>query len=284
MTDLNQSLKDSGNPQKYYAVIEHMADDDLDLFEYRLYGHYKRVCGQEGACWESVRTTAQKCGMSVGKVSQARRGLVEKGFISETVITKQSTAGKDYVVGIAVELVDRWLENAQRYSSSEQPVHEVNGGVHEVKQRKNHKKKNADSSQKSCEESVRAPTNKPKKQRPRNLVFDMVAHIAFDVPLGVGAIVGDRAGDRIGIILSEMKSSRGGVMPTPETIQQAWSWWHAKNPTMSAPRDAVKFDAMIREYEQHADPRRSATPDPAPSLSQAEKDRIRYEMFGGVPS
>lgn len=73
-------------------------------------------------------------------------------------------------------------------------------------------------------------------------------------------------------------------MPTPETIQQAWSWWHAKNPTMSAPRDAVKFDAMIREYEQHADPRRSATPDPAPSLSQAEKDRIRYEMFGGVPS
>ena len=141
MTDIAVSLKDNANPQKYYAVIEHMADDDLGPFEYRLYGHYKRVCGQGGACWEGVRVTAKKCQMSAGKVSQARRGLVEKGYITETVITKDSTVGNPYTVGIAVELTDRWLENVKRYSCDEQGCSPHEQGVHHMKQRKNQEKK-----------------------------------------------------------------------------------------------------------------------------------------------
>ena len=49
-------------PGKYFTMLLNMADDDLDPFEYRLLGHYIRVCGagKDGSCFETTRTTAQK--------------------------------------------------------------------------------------------------------------------------------------------------------------------------------------------------------------------------------
>lgn len=52
-------------------------DADLTPYQFRLLLHYWRV----GRCWESVRTTASKCGMSAGQVSQVRRWLLEQGWI-----------------------------------------------------------------------------------------------------------------------------------------------------------------------------------------------------------
>lgn len=140
-------ISDDGRDGKYFHLMVNMADDDLDPYQYRLYGHYKRVCGEsrDGACWESTRTTATKCRMSVGKVTSTRRELVEMGFIQITAGAKDQT--------LAVTLKDMMGANIKRYQKStnaeigvhevntsvqdmNSSVHEVNQTVHEVKQRR----------------------------------------------------------------------------------------------------------------------------------------------------
>lgn len=126
-------VTDEGREGKYFTLLVNMADDDLDPYQYRLFGHYKRVCGEslDGACWESTRTTAEKCRMSVGKVASTRRELVELGYIEITAGTADQT--------LAITLKDLMHQNVQRFaerSPHEQPVHEVNATVHEVKQRR----------------------------------------------------------------------------------------------------------------------------------------------------
>lgn len=271
MTDLPVSLKDSSNPQKYYAVIEHMADDDLDVFEYRLYGHYKRVCGQEGACWESVRTTAEKCGMSAGMVSKARRGLVEKGFISETVITKDSAAGKSYTVGIAVELVDRWLENVKRYSPSEQGCSPHEQGVHQVKQRSNHKKKEPASpdAKKQRQVAPRKPAdNKP--VQPHIAIID-----AWYDGMPVSPIV--RKYPRNVTVASRLV----GAGYTPEQVRKFVEdryldpFWAGKKITLEHVEDNIPL--WIDQQKAKTNGRQRAE---TPPLSEAERTAKRLEMFG----
>lgn len=75
----NQHITDTTN--QYFHIMPNMADDDLDPYQYRLYGHYKRVCGDNGTCWQSTKTTAEITKMSVGKVASTRRELEELGYI-----------------------------------------------------------------------------------------------------------------------------------------------------------------------------------------------------------
>ena len=127
-----QQLQDDSDLRKYFATIPHMADDDLDPYQYRLYGHYKRVCGQDGECWESVKTTATKCKMSTGMVTKTRNELQEMGYIK---VSKGETENSTCTITI----LDRWAENMTRYSKrsqSEQDVHTVNASVHTMKQRR----------------------------------------------------------------------------------------------------------------------------------------------------
>lgn len=130
-----QTMTDDGYQAKYFHMIYNMADDDLDPYEYRLFGHYKRVCGQSegGYCNESTQTTAKICRMSAGKVSSTRRELEKKKYI-----TIQEGTGDQPMV---VRLKDLWQKNTERYSSkgshsemdTEQPVvHEVNAIIHTV--------------------------------------------------------------------------------------------------------------------------------------------------------
>ena len=92
-----------------FHIVPNIADDELDLYEYRLYGHYVRVCGeQSAACHESTRATAAACGFSAGAVAQVRRRLAEKGYIR--LHEAADLAGQKRVV---VELLDDdiWQRN-----------------------------------------------------------------------------------------------------------------------------------------------------------------------------
>ncbi len=119
-----QRVVDDSDPRCYFSQVPHLADDELDPFEMRLYVHYLRVCGAGGgACWESVKTTAEKCRMSTGKVSKTRRSLAEKRFIR--------VQGGDHRNSTPlVTMQDRWAENMQRYSPERSPdersVHQMN--------------------------------------------------------------------------------------------------------------------------------------------------------------
>lgn len=58
------------------------AADELGIFEYRLLGHYQRVCGWDNQpCTESASITARRISMAIGKVSETRLALARKGRI-----------------------------------------------------------------------------------------------------------------------------------------------------------------------------------------------------------
>lgn len=102
-----QIITDLSDLRKYRTELPNVYDDaGLDVYEYRLLGHYKRV----GTCTESIKTTAEKCDMSEGKVSECRQSLHDKGFIEAVKVPVPN--GFSYRVNV----VDMWLENFARYS------------------------------------------------------------------------------------------------------------------------------------------------------------------------
>ena len=108
----NQNVQNDGKPHKYFHIIPNMADDDLNPYEYRLLGHYIRV----GDCWESTRTTADKCKMGVGTVAKTRRKLEQKGYVK---ITEPEQHDKGNGKTVLVQVIDRWADNIQRYAGAQ---------------------------------------------------------------------------------------------------------------------------------------------------------------------
>lgn len=111
-----QRITDDGDMRKYRTEIPNMADDELDPFQFRLYSHYKRVCGgKSGTCWETVRTTSEKTKMCTNKVLEVRQWLADNGWIA----LEQQPNGRYHIT-----IIDRWAENFARYAptSNVQPV------------------------------------------------------------------------------------------------------------------------------------------------------------------
>lgn len=95
-------------PHTHYAQIPNIVDDmDLDPYAFRLYAHFRRVAGEDGACWQSTRTLAAKCQMSTGKVSMCKVYLVDAGLIE---IEKRDGPHGQYD---EIAIVDIWARNAE---------------------------------------------------------------------------------------------------------------------------------------------------------------------------
>lgn len=150
MTD--QFISDDGDLRHYRMELPNMADDELDPYEFRLYAHYKRVCGggEGGACWETVRTTADKTRMSVGQVVETRNRLATSGWI-----TIHQADDSSHLI---ITIVNRWPENFQRYtpavvhpmnpcSPDEQPIEDCSPG-------ERHLKKNSELQEETQEEET----------------------------------------------------------------------------------------------------------------------------------
>lgn len=107
------TFESEGDPtKKYFHMMLNMAEDDLDPFQYRLLGHYLRWAGHGGMMPEGIRDTAKASKMSVDKVRQAREQLETLGYLHLKIPTKE-----EQKKGLSVEVVvvDRWLENIQRF-------------------------------------------------------------------------------------------------------------------------------------------------------------------------
>lgn len=128
-----QEIIDESDLRKYRTELPNLYDDsDLDVYEFRLLAHYKRV----GRCTESTRTTAKKCRMSAAQVSGKRKSLSEKGFIQMQEVSIDETH-TSYIITI----VDKWEENFMKYSRRsphEQGRSPHEQGVHHMNQRSNH--------------------------------------------------------------------------------------------------------------------------------------------------
>lgn len=62
-------------------TLRRIDDANLDVYQYRMLMHIWRV----GLSWESTRTLAAKCRMSVGQVSKTKRWLLEEGWLEQTI-------------------------------------------------------------------------------------------------------------------------------------------------------------------------------------------------------
>lgn len=181
---MSQTTKhqNEGRHSKYFHIMLNMADDDLDPFEYRLLGHYIRICGQSdsGTCYQTLRTISEVTRMSVPKVISARTSLADKGWISVVSKQRQSTL---------VRVLDRMSENIAKYagdkgdneesrnissqSPSDQNIEQRDQNIDHRDQYPAHKE---DKNSKEEDRPEAAPPEKTTSPvRARNAGYDMVA-------------------------------------------------------------------------------------------------------------
>jgi len=106
-------------------MMPNILDDlDLSVYAFRLYSHYKRVAGENGTCWQSVKTMSEKCKMAMGSITNARNELQEKGLIKVNEV--HNPTGKAF---LEVTIIDIWNKNKAscslyevRYSPHENPT------------------------------------------------------------------------------------------------------------------------------------------------------------------
>jgi hypothetical protein len=252
----NQAIQDT-TQGKYFHIMLNMDDDELNPYQYRLLGHYRRVCGQGGQCWESVRTTADKTKMSAATVSRARRELVELGFITE--------GSTDFGTTILVQIVDRMQENVARYCfSQKQAVSTGNKSVSDRKQRITKEEKRSEESLQTANavgnvtgfplreralqllaagENTKQAT--PLKERERDLIFESVLQYGYGIVYVQGMVVPKQTASRVRGVVKELKA--GNVDPQKfVTFCEGYIFW-AKG--LSFPRDAAKLLASYNQWQ-----------------------------------
>lgn len=102
-------------PRDNFTMIPNIVDDmGLSPYAYRLYGHIRRVAGENGACWEGARTLAKACNMSVGMVSKVKKELIEARLIH---IEK-----RNYNAGVYdhITILNVWQRNHEHFQQQKQ--------------------------------------------------------------------------------------------------------------------------------------------------------------------
>ena len=107
-------------PHDYFTQIPNLVDElNLTPHAYRLYGHLRRVAGETGKCWQSTKTLAKSCNMSMGKISEAKQELEntfpplirvvsktkENGIYHEITISDIWSINHDFFTGVSVHIV-----------------------------------------------------------------------------------------------------------------------------------------------------------------------------------
>ena len=116
--------------RQYFIPMPHIADDDLDPYQYRLLGHYMRVAG-DGQCNESTETTARRVRFSKRKVTDVRKQLTAMGYIHCEYTT---TADGDINGPVIVTIADveeenvRWCKHYRCKWELVEGMHHMQGG------------------------------------------------------------------------------------------------------------------------------------------------------------
>jgi len=196
-------MTDPAKLRSYRIELPNLIDDsDLSVYAFRLYVHIKRVTGPNGTCYEATRTLAEKCQMSMGKVSAAKQELIKKNLIRQ--IGERPTRG-----GIVPEfvVVDIWQENLEHYASVQdvntnsesvhhvnastesvhESVHESSESVHHVNERINNKNKH------EKKEHVAQRASAPAQPSDHQRLMTLYAEALPDKRIPNGAIEGRAA-------------------------------------------------------------------------------------------
>jgi biotin operon repressor len=99
-------IKDSSKRDHFTQIPNLVAMLDLEPFTFRIYFHIKMVTGENGSCWQSADTISSATGISVRKISDCKKELVDKGLI--LVENMVGNTGNYQLITI----VDIWQKNA----------------------------------------------------------------------------------------------------------------------------------------------------------------------------
>lgn len=100
----------------YFHVMLNMYDDDLDPYQYRLLGHYKRVCGADNQpCKQGFRKISQHTKIGLTKIGETRQQLADLGLI---ILIPTDNPQRFFV-----KVADKMLENVQRYQKNKTVRH-----------------------------------------------------------------------------------------------------------------------------------------------------------------
>lgn len=181
------AVRDSGGDlRKYRIELPNLIDDmELSIYAFRLYVHLKRVAGSDGACFQSTKTLAKHCGISIGKIVEAKKELADKGLIN---IEKRDRTKNETDL---ITIYDIWPQNFAFYSRieegdpvhhmntprspHEQGVHHMNGGVHVAEREEVTNIKKEPNKNKPNEEDVASqPDAQEKTQTPQQEMFGAI--------------------------------------------------------------------------------------------------------------
>jgi hypothetical protein len=100
------------SPRAHFTMLPNLIDDsDLDVYAFRLLAHVLRVTGTGGTCWQSTDTLAAACHMSRGKITEAKRLLVEQQYLR--IEKRSGRGGVRHVITVDDTL---WARNERRYA------------------------------------------------------------------------------------------------------------------------------------------------------------------------
>jgi predicted transcriptional regulator len=147
--------------RKYFTATPNMILDhpELDIYDQMLYIHIKRIAGDNGQCWASIRYLAGKMKVSKSQVQKSLQKLLKLGLIRHAGTKKIKTRPRN-----VYEIVDIWEMNLNYYSNHQNNTSETIENQEEVIH--NHNSGDCPQygqTQKDCPQYGQTQTAKPKK-------------------------------------------------------------------------------------------------------------------------
>jgi hypothetical protein len=103
-------LEDRTNDRKYFTMLPNVLwEMGLSCYDLALYAYVKRVAGEAGICWHSMRDLAKQTGMSLSAIDDSRKTLEAKGLITCTKRKHNETGW----AGWHISIVDVWQKNME---------------------------------------------------------------------------------------------------------------------------------------------------------------------------
>lgn len=102
--------------REYFTIIPNYILNHSTIWEQGVYSIMKRIAGEEGTCFASHQTIAERIKISRPTVSKTIKKLLKRGWIKEVGIKPAKTHPvKEY------QIIDLWKENVEFYRKIRQP-------------------------------------------------------------------------------------------------------------------------------------------------------------------
>jgi len=115
--DQELAFQNKSNDWKYFTIIPNWILDNLPIYDAMLYIHIKRIAGENGQCWASMRYLAQKMKVSLGQIYKSLQNLTELGLIKFVGTKKVKRRPRN-----VYQIVDIWKLNVDYYKD----IHKTN--------------------------------------------------------------------------------------------------------------------------------------------------------------